>query len=56
MVSGIENTVALLCVHRALASGEGQSPVCLNCNAMQCVVSVGSLAPQDSIVLQENYQ
>lgn len=49
MVSGIESTVDLLRVHRALASGEGQSPVCLDCSAMQSIVYVGLLAQWDTV-------
>lgn len=49
MVSGIENTVDLLHMHKTLSSGESPSPVCLDCCAMQSIVSV-----EHSIVLQEN--
>lgn len=48
MVSDIENTVNLLHVHSALASGKGQSPGCLDHRAMQSFVHVGLLVPWDT--------
>lgn len=49
MVSSIENAVDLfLHMHRALASGEGQGPGCLDHSAMQSFVHVGLLAPWDT--------